>query len=284
MQYYVYALIDPRDNKPFYIGKGKDRRVQSHFKEAEQIPYGITLSEISEDEMEELERFGNVEKLVKIRELFDEGYKFEDMARVLAKGLDEESAFTIECFLIKTMYGDDNLTNRVIGKHSDRFRPYESWNALKGYDVLLIPEDENSGRISKLNAMIAEKLDKPLKEIEKAFPEIEFDKPKVLDAGEMGIEADIEGTRLKIAIRRKNIYCELRCRKVSQKQWLCKHFEMLEKVELLRKDIVFLPNCWKGTNMTSDTEIMIERVNLLIKFVRIKSKNELSEELIKLLT
>lgn len=29
--YYVYALIDPRNNQPFYIGKGKDDRVARHY-------------------------------------------------------------------------------------------------------------------------------------------------------------------------------------------------------------------------------------------------------------
>lgn len=28
--YYVYALVDPRDDQPFYIGKGKDRRYAAH--------------------------------------------------------------------------------------------------------------------------------------------------------------------------------------------------------------------------------------------------------------
>ena len=28
--YYVYQLVDPRTNKPFYIGEGKDKRAQSH--------------------------------------------------------------------------------------------------------------------------------------------------------------------------------------------------------------------------------------------------------------
>ncbi len=30
-EYYVYELIDPRNNKPFYIGKGKYKRMYAHF-------------------------------------------------------------------------------------------------------------------------------------------------------------------------------------------------------------------------------------------------------------
>ena len=33
MNYYVYILIDPRTNKPFYVGKGKGNRAKFHLKE-----------------------------------------------------------------------------------------------------------------------------------------------------------------------------------------------------------------------------------------------------------
>jgi hypothetical protein len=34
MKYYVYQLIDPRDDKPFYVGKGYKRRMYQHANEA----------------------------------------------------------------------------------------------------------------------------------------------------------------------------------------------------------------------------------------------------------
>ena len=34
LAYYVYALIDPRDNRIFYIGKGKGNRIFQHAKDA----------------------------------------------------------------------------------------------------------------------------------------------------------------------------------------------------------------------------------------------------------
>ena len=36
LQYYIYALVDPRDGKIFYIGKGKNNRVFNHAKSARQ--------------------------------------------------------------------------------------------------------------------------------------------------------------------------------------------------------------------------------------------------------
>lgn len=282
MEYYVYALVDPENNTPFYIGKGKDKRIKQHFSDAEKY-LGITdIDSSTELEEDDILEFANINKLAKLRELYSEGYRYQDIARIIAKYLDEESAFTIETFLIKSIYGIENLTNMVEGKYPDRFRPHNNWNLLYDFDLLSSGASRTS-RIDKLNAMIAERLDKPLKEIERAYPELEFDEPRVLDAGELGIEADIKGARIKVAIRRKNLYCELRSRKKNQRIWLEKHFEMLGKSELLRKDGVFLPNCWKRGNMTNDIEEMKRRVGVMIELVSVNSKSEITEEMAKLL-
>lgn len=283
MEYYVYALIDPKNNTPFYIGKGKDNRIKQHFTEAEKY-WGITdIGSAAELEEDDIQRFTNIDKLARIRELFSEGYRYQDIARIIAKNLDEESAFTIEAFLIRSIYGIDNLSNMVEGKHSERFRPHNNWSLLSGYDLLSSPDVTRTSRIDKLNTMISERLDKPLKDIEIAFPELEFDEPRVLDAGELGIEADIKGARIKVAIRRKNLYCEIRSRKKNQRIWLEEHFAMLGKSELLRKDGVFLPNYWKRGNMTDDIEEMKQRVRLMVELISVNSKSELTEELKKLL-
>jgi NUMOD3 motif len=82
MTYYVYGLIDPRDNQVFYIGKGKDDRALSHFKESE------------------LSRSGNNRKNAKIRKLKKLGYS--PVIEFYAQNIEDESlAYDIETSLIK---------------------------------------------------------------------------------------------------------------------------------------------------------------------------------------
>jgi len=82
MCYYVYGLIDPRNNQVFYIGKGKDDRALSHFTE------------------HELARSGNNRKTAKIRKLKTLGYS--PVIEFYAQNIEDENlAYDIESSLIK---------------------------------------------------------------------------------------------------------------------------------------------------------------------------------------
>ena len=84
--YYVYALIDPRDNKVFYIGKGIGNRVFSH--------------EIESGRLSDSEK----KKHRQIRDIEANGYS---VTRVIVNwGLSENEAFAAEATLI-------NLLNRM---------------------------------------------------------------------------------------------------------------------------------------------------------------------------
>ena len=295
MRYYVYALIDPTNgNNPFYIGKGIDFRIKSHFKEAESAEKGNTLEEtsefdisiIAENEVHEYSNYNSESpKVRKLRELFKQGYGYEDIARVLAKDLDEPLAFAFEAFLIKTVYGINNLTNLIEGAHAERFRPHDNWECLEGFDVSkAVNKRVRQGRFDKLQQMLMERLDEPLIEIQKAFHYLNFEKPNILDSGELGIEANVRGTRIKIFTRKKNIQIELRGRKKEQHQWIRDHFSKLNAVELLRNDNVFIPSLWKGSrNMTCNVLVAIKRVKTLLEIVDTNDRSGLSEEALRLL-
>lgn len=79
LAYYVYALVDPRDHKIFYIGKGKDNRVFQHA--------AATIDEIEQGL-----------KLETIKDIISEGKQVEYY--ILRHNLDEKEAYLVESAII----------------------------------------------------------------------------------------------------------------------------------------------------------------------------------------
>ena len=99
--YYVYCLVDPRSEKPFYIGKGIGNRVFSHARNA-------------------LEQNTPTDKLDIIREII--GEKFQVDAIIIRHGIDEATALAIETALIDFAGRFDvGLTNIALGHNSSMF-------------------------------------------------------------------------------------------------------------------------------------------------------------------
>lgn len=125
LDYYVYALIDPRDKKEFYIGKGCGNRVFNH------VECAIENEEESE-------------KLDIIREIINQGYEVKHL--ILRHGLSKEVAFEIEATLIDFI-GLDKLSNLQSGHYSSDYgiktgdeiiAMYEAEELVTNEDVLLI--------------------------------------------------------------------------------------------------------------------------------------------------
>lgn len=98
LECYVYGLIDPRNGKYFYIGKGQGNRVFEHIKEA-----------FKSDDSER-------DKIKTIRDIHNAG--LEVIHIILRHKLSEQEALIVESTLIDFI-GLKNLDNEVSGINTD---------------------------------------------------------------------------------------------------------------------------------------------------------------------
>ena len=99
LKYYVYALVNPKTNKPFYIGKGNGNRVFMHKEDA-------------------IKGDSKTLKLDIIREIKNEGLEVNHL--IIRHGLTEKESFEIEASLID--FGNKfgfSFSNIVQGQHSE---------------------------------------------------------------------------------------------------------------------------------------------------------------------
>ena len=108
--YYVYRLIDPRNNKTFYVGKGCKNRVFAHVNDELKFTENNDDNEYIEDEISA--------KMQTIRDIRNAG---KEVKHVIHRfGLTEKEALELESALIDVYAELGELTNICSGFEPDR--------------------------------------------------------------------------------------------------------------------------------------------------------------------
>lgn len=133
--YYVYALVDPRTDEVFYIGKGTDNRIFQHEAESKNLP-----------ESEKI-------KLHKIREIEHDGFNVKRI--IINWGLTEEQAFAAEASLINLMnfIGKTELANVVSGHHAHECLTTEKFELFYGAEHLKPTDIHHNILVIKINKL-----------------------------------------------------------------------------------------------------------------------------------
>lgn len=108
--YYVYRLVDPRDNKTFYVGKGCGNRVFDHVNDELRFSNAVDENDFNEDEMSA--------KMQTIRDIRNAKRKVKHFIHRF--GMTEKEAIEVESALIDTYTELGELTNVQLGHDPER--------------------------------------------------------------------------------------------------------------------------------------------------------------------
>ena len=139
--YYVYGLIDPRNKKIFYIGKGTGNRVFEHERESLASPESDRL------------------KLKTISDIKADGFEVEKM--IINANLSEAEAFAAEAALINAFnyISDCGLTNIVAGHHSSEALSVKEYEKQFGAVELLKEDIKHKILVIKINRLYQRGMD-----------------------------------------------------------------------------------------------------------------------------
>tara|TARA_B100000029_G_scaffold370272_2_gene364110 strand:+ start:1441 stop:2280 length:840 start_codon:yes stop_codon:yes gene_type:complete len=117
LKYFVYVLVDPRDYKIFYVGKGQGFRNLDHKPGEEK------------------------EKTKKIKEIKESGYDVNKINKIIGRYETEKQALSVEATLIKWVYGKENLTNEIHGHGHSLIRSYSELKNKNFTDISGIDQE-----------------------------------------------------------------------------------------------------------------------------------------------
>lgn len=270
-EYYVYALTNPKTGKIFYIGKGRGKRVLSHFSNARSNAPDEILSD----------------KLLELSEILNEGFVESDVAHVLSKDLSEQVAFLIESLYIRFVFGYARLTNDQPGHYSHLFRAHGDWDLRAGLDIPIVVK-KGQPRDELRDDFFAQDIHLHLYKVRDALlkdplaKNLVFSFARVEGAGELCIDAVVDNViRLRIQARGvRRFQVSLIAISKSEKIWLVQHFNRLKKFPYQRRDFRFTPKVWWGQkNVTSSISEAVTRALIMITIVRATSLEELPPEI-----
>lgn len=130
--YYVYLLVDPNDEKPFYVGKGQNNRVFDHIQYAKENPQD------------------NSDKCDRIREIGPDKVKHY----IVTHGLSEDEAFLVESALIDVLKRFDVALTNIQGGHKASVRGLMTTDEIKRlYSAGNLDYIESNCMIININAL-----------------------------------------------------------------------------------------------------------------------------------